>query len=322
MNQVQMDNATINDIMVRYPNRYPYEVVKYVFERDHFKILFPLSFVHVYNGESYLINRSDFREMYRPLFCDIVGQENENNTFQKTRFIDYWFKDTFKKYYYTLNFYPPPLVCPENEYNMWNGFSIDKVDCESSENVQPFINHVDILVNHNTEHANLFIKWLAQIIQEPGVTTRKAVILSSQEGAGKNIFIQCFAKMIGRQYINETVNPMQTLFSTFSNGRVNKLIVNIDRLMFSEQLERAITSPTIIYKKKNFVPIIVNNCNRFILTTNDDIPISLQDHKAFMNFTCSSEKIGDSVYFKSFVEYMEVPSNQKAIVEYLRNVQL
>ena len=54
-----------------------------------------------------------------------------------------------------------------------------------------------------------------------------AVVLYSQEGAGKNILIDAFSKILGASLVTETANPSQTLFSRFSNGRLNKLLINV-----------------------------------------------------------------------------------------------
>lgn len=181
MNEVLPQNATIDHI-ARHPIRYPYEVVKNVFERNHFKVKMPLSFVRVTdNGQQIIYNCGEIRELYRCLYCDIVGHINGTNRYRKKRFIDHWLDDVSKRNYKTLNFYPPPLQCPVDEYNMWNGFTIDKIECESSMNVHPFLDHINILVNHDSKDVEIFIKWAAQIIQEPGILTGKAVILSSQE---------------------------------------------------------------------------------------------------------------------------------------------
>jgi hypothetical protein len=54
------------------------------------------------------------------------------------------------------------------------------------------------MVDHDPRSINYVVKYLAQMVQQPGVLIGIAlVIVSSHQGAGKNIFLDLIAKIIG-----------------------------------------------------------------------------------------------------------------------------
>ena len=200
---------------------------------------------------------------------------------------------------------------------------------ESSENVEPFLNHISILVNHYTDHFDYFIKWLAQLVQQPGKLTGIAVVLISKEGAGKNVFLDSIANILGREYYFETASPETHLFGRFSNGRVNKLLIDIDEakgrdtFSHSDELKNMITSTVFNYEQKGVDAVELHNFARLIFTTNNDLCIKIEANtRRYVIFEASSEKIGNKEYFKEYVEYMTDVKNQKAIINYLRNINI
>jgi hypothetical protein len=324
------ENATVEDIVKSYPRRFSYRLVKAIFEKSHFKVMQPISYVRIYKNEPVMLERIKFREQYRNLYCDITELKSDGTLkYKKVRFVDQWVDDGTIRTYYTMNFYPPPIKCPSDVYNMWPGFAIDKIECESSGNVQPFLDHINVLVNHNKHASDYFIKWLAQLIQQPGKLTGTAPIFVSKEGAGKNRFTESFGDIIGKSFMTETADPKKDLFDRFANGRLNKLMINIDEakakdtFAFSEELKNMITSTCFNYEKKNVDPVTVGNFARVMFTSNSDLVVKITaSTRRYFVLECSSEKVGDTNYFDSYSEYMSKTQNQKAIIEFLRSVDI
>jgi len=185
------------------------------------------------------------------------------------------------------------------------------------------------MINHAPASFTYFMAWLAQIVQQPGNLIGIAVVLLSKEGAGKNILLEFFANMIGKEYYFETASPATELFGKFCNGRKNRLLIDIDEtkskdtFALSEELKNIITSETLNYEQKGVDPIKLRNFARIIFTTNNDLCIKLTANaRRYVIFEASSERIGDSDYFTEFASYMKDVQNQKAIMEYLRSIDI
>jgi hypothetical protein len=320
----QDDEVTIEDIQ-RSPNQYNYSYIKSVFERRCAKVLNPLCYIELDNGDNgNLIMRKEehFKKAYRNIFC--LSKKSE-----VCRFVDAWFDDPLIRTYRRLDFIPPPLTCPPGVFNTWKGFGIDKVHANSSGNIEPFLKHASIIVGNDQASIDYFLKWLAQLVQQPGRLIGIALVFVSDEGAGKNIFWDAFFNMLGVDYYFETANPEHELFGKHANGRKFKLLIDIDEAKMkdtfgnSDRLKNMITSEHFNYEQKGVDPVTLRNFARIILTTNNELCVKITDNnRRYVVFETSNEKIGNLAYFSQFATYMADPSNQKAIIDYLRSIDI
>ena len=331
------DGDTFESIRTR-SGAYDYAPIKELFERTHFKVFSPVCFVrdeqhsstHNDNSTFVMYSERELCTVYKNVHVRQTKTNAKGETVEETkRFIELWLNDPTMRNYMTMDFLPPPNVCPENIYNMWHGFAVDSKKVPSSKNVAPFKNHISILVNHCSHAFEYFTSWLAQIVQAPGKLSKICVVLKSEQGCGKNIFLDTFAAIIGEEYYYETANPEYDLFSRFSLARKNKLLIDLnetngkDTFKNNNQFKAMITDNKFQYEAKSINSITLRNFNRFIATTNNDTPIKIEaGDRRFVVFESSSEKKGKMNYFKDFIEYMADASNQVAIMEYLRSIDL
>lgn len=300
----------------------PYHILKKEFEKYHFKVMRPVMYVEeLKNGDFYLRSPKDLRDAFGNLYCsfDNIGE----------KFLKRWLSDPSIRTYETIEFLPPPLFCPRETFNMWRGFAIERSDIESSKNIQPFLDHLSILVNHDEKCIDYMLKWFAHIIQYPGIVNGIAVTLISQEGSGKNVFLDFFHKILGKELYYETANPVQDLWSRFSLGRKNRLLINIDETSgkdtypHAEQIKNMLTSPNYNYEQKGVNPITLRNFNRVVFTSNNLNPVKIteQDRRNFVAKS-SDEKKGDKHYFDNLIKYFNDEANQKAVYEYLKSIDI
>lgn len=304
-----------------------YEAVKKEFEKRHFKVMRPIMYVEeLRSGDFYMRNPKDLKDAFGNIWCTVnPGQKNE----KEDRFLNAWLVDAKIRTFETIEFLPPPLKCPSNTFNMWRGFSIERKEVESSGNIQPFLDHLSILVNHDSKCIDYVLKWFSHIIQYPGKVNGICITLISSEGSGKNVFLALFEKMFGAELYYETANPVQDLWSRFALGRKNRLLINIDETSgkdtypHAEQIKNMLTSPNYNYEQKGVTPITLKNFNRVVNTTNNLNPIKIteQDRRNFV-VKSSDEKLGDKEYFDNLVAYFEDEANQKAIFEYLKSIDI
>lgn len=307
-----------------------YDVVKQVFEMRHFKVMRPLLYVEVLqDGECYLRDMKTLKDTFTNVYCNVLIEKAGIQSIEEKKFILEWIKDPKIRTYETIDFLPPPLKCPPTTFNMWRGFAIEHQEVESSGNIEPFMEHSRILVNHDEKSLWYLHCFLAQIAQCPGETVGTALLFKSEQGAGKNVFIEFLTKMFGEDICYETANPVQDLWSRFSLGRKNRLLINIDETsgkdtyQFAEQLKNMITSKTLNYEKKGIDPITLRNFNRLLFTTNNPNSLKIeQGDRRYAVFECSNEKKGNKAYFDELVNYFNKPSNQKAVFEYLQGLDI
>jgi hypothetical protein len=107
--------------------------------------------------------------------------------YNERKFITKWIDDEDIRTYKKMDLYPPPLVCPEGVYNLWNGFSIERSKAVSSGNIAPFIEYINYIVNKDEKCFDYFVKWIAAIFQSPGKICGTAGILRGEQGSGKSI---------------------------------------------------------------------------------------------------------------------------------------
>lgn len=283
----------------------PYTAVKNVFENTNFKLVNRSTFVTIDEKEVIVRNLSEFRHAYMNLFCTLEGKNKK-----QVCFVDKWIKDPLIRTYKCIEFLPPPMICPTGVFNTWRGFAIDKIDTRSSGNVKPFLDHISILVNHDHKSQVYLTNFLAHLVQFPGATPGVCVIFKSKQGCGKSLFLELFSKIIGEEYYHESYNVEPNI--------MGKLLINVDMMGSKciDKIKTTMTSSHISFEPKGMGQFIISNFSRFIGTTNNELPFKTR----FAVFECSSEKMNDRRYFGEFIEYMTNPSNQKAIIEYLRQI--
>ena len=309
---------------------FEYGYVKNIFEKTNCLIKMQAIYLEESDGIMYFRDKHNLKEVYFNLFCHkMVFDKSGNKTSMRVKFIPEWAEDVKIRTYKKMDFLPPPKICPENVYNLWKGFAIDNIVAESSGNIEPFLEHCRMLCGYNILSFDFFIKWLAQGIQEPGKLNGIAIIFKSREGAGKNAFFDHYGLMIGPQYYFETCNPEKDIFGRFANGRKYKLLIDFDEtnakcaFANSESIKNLITSTHFNYEQKGIDPVELSNFARIVFTTNNLLCAKITDQtRRFTINETSDIKIGDQEYFKGFSEYMNNVTNQKAIMEYLRSIDI
>lgn len=329
----QQENEELYDTM-------NYDYLKVEFERSRFKVMNPICYCEA-TPDGRLIIRQDLsmssayknkKMMTRTAIIDPATNEPIAGKFNYATegFIAHWMFDADIRTYDEMDMFPPPLECPEKTYNLWNGFAIQRSFAPSSGNVEPFINHMKIMVNHNQESFDYIIKWLASIFQKPAELQGTAIVLRGEQGAGKGAVVEnILFQIIGVDKTFATCDPTKDIFSRFSIGRFLKILINIDETngkescANSEPMKRSITAPTYNHEEKGGRPFTVRNFTRFLFTTNNNNPVKAeQGDRRYMIEDTSSEKFGDKDYFNGLFAYANNECNLKAIYDYLMSIDL
>lgn len=283
-----------------------YDNVKNTFEKDVAKLMNPACYIKDMMTEPKIINRVSLNENYGNKWCYLNGERKQ--------FLKLWLKDESIKTYENIDFLPHPLVCPEETYNLYTGLAGSKLyyDTYDLTLIAPVLNHIDKLTGNDPVCAEYFLDWLADIVQNAGKLLGIAIVFRSDEGAGKNIFLDFFGnKVLGKEYFFSTAQP-DKLFDRFSNGYKNKLLVNMDETKGkdgfenSEKIKNLITAETVQYEEKGKDSISLSNFARWIFTTNNDTPIKITyTDRRFVVFDCDNSICGNIEYFNNLSKSFE-----------------
>ena len=284
-----------------------YAEMKKDFELAHFKIIDIASFATIQaNGDLNIQSRNNFITSFEHLRFDKVIK----NEIVSTGFVLEWIKDPTMRKYESTDVFAHDEVCPENIYNLWVPFAMEKV--EEWEHKQTELdeirNHILVLCNNDKPVADYLELWIAQMIQYPSTKTICPTLISKQ-GAGKGTLMKLLIEMFGEsKVLNEQSNPSRDIWGNFNSLMKQAFLVNIDELSgkdskdASGQIKTLIKSNTITINGKGQTPIIIKSKHRFINTTNNQDPttVSKDDRRNCVirssDVLCKNGKYFDKMY--------------------------
>jgi hypothetical protein len=283
-----------------------YSVVKEKFEYgyknntvEHFKIISLPVFVRAYKKDiitekqslSYY-NESDLVSAYKH-----IKYIDENGI--KKCFIKDWVIDEFLRTYDDIDVYPNIDECPNDTYNTWHIFDMEK-KLSFIENIQGreiLRAHIrDIICNRNIPLFNYFESWIASLIQNPTIKMKCPVIIGKQ-GAGKSTLIVLLRKILGNRCVFECTKPSRDVYGMFNGGMMSAYLVVLSEIKdkdtkdYDSELKGLITESHMLINRKGRDQESINSYHKFIICTNhmDPMTLTIRDRRYFY-LRCSDEK--------------------------------
>ena len=310
-----------------------YEDVKRSFERNVFKIENPFSYgitstsiiKGVYESDFSTLKHNELRQFYND-WVYYEPSEEDSNEYKSKKFIDKWLSDSSKRVVARVE------VDPTNSrigiYNLWDGYIgnrkranlsfADRVFSNRTEAklfaAGPIIRHfTEVFANGNQAHADYIMDWFANIVQFPHRRTEVAISLYGEQGTGKGLIVDWIRKsVLGPKHTFQTANPEKDLFARFSNGLVNKTLIQVDEVKslhsYDDMLKDAITNRTVNLERKGKDIITVEAYANLFFTSNNEHALKVPvDDRRFVLFQCSSKYRGDKQYFEDLSRHLETP---------------
>jgi len=170
------------------------------FELTHAKLISKSCYVNISPTEISFFSERQLMTSYNHLFyTDKEGKQQS--------FIQKWlFANPRQKRFRTTGMYPPGgEQCPDDVLNMWTPFAMELVEVFTvkPDAVKLFLKHLEILCNHDAEMTSYLTRWIAQLVQYPGIKSRSPAF-TSNEGAGKGELIETLCSNV-RQTQGSTV---------------------------------------------------------------------------------------------------------------------
>jgi len=243
-------------------------------------------------------------------------------------FITQWLKNQPREYN-EVDFLPPPMNTPKHIYNTFKGYRASNLPPnETEQDINIFLNHIKVLAGNDDKSYNYFIHCLAQIVQQPGFKPGVSIVLRSDEGVGKNIFLENFAeKILGEKYVLQTadINDVVGRFTLINN----KMMVIVDEVNAKDSfascdlLKNVITAEKIRWERKEIDAINLNNCARYFYLSNNDIVVKISpSDRRFVVFQCANDFVKNQDYFTKLSSAFNDDNMVKAFYDYLMNIDL
>ncbi len=289
-----------------------YNQLKEEFEKNNFKLRNPTVFVEVGSDGKLIMRKiADFKVVYNCLFYYLVGVDKKGKKkIEKKKFINAWLEDEFARSYDNVDFYPPPLACPDKVYNLYSGFAYEKEDWENNYDKGDYtliMNHLRLLAGDDKtdECVEFILNYLADIIQYPGIMPRVSLVFQSDEGAGKNMFFDNFFNLVvGRKYYLPSENAEDFVGSWC---RLDNKICAVwnetegaDTFRKMAKIKALITDDHVRINQKNIQPYYLQSHLRLLFFSNrlTPVPITAGDRR-FQVFNCG-KPVGGDYYSKLY----------------------
>jgi len=231
--------------------------------------------------------------------------------------------------YISYSVYPDKTLCPNNIYNMWEGFRIENKQFENLNtddvSIQNILNHFMITSNHNEKIYEYQLNWFAHKIQFPHKKIAICLIYMGTQGTGKTTICEnLMKKLLGCQYICSTSN-IETITNKFNSSMKNKLLCILnelngkDTMPLMDRLKDIITRQSISIEHKGVDAIDMPDYCDYCFTTNNLNPIKeTRQERRFQLCFPSDEKIGDVNYFTQLHKDINNDKIIKKFYEYLK----
>jgi hypothetical protein len=273
-----------------------------------------------------VLSNKQFKESCSNIYFVSIKTVKKEETLFKKKFVNEWFDDPYRKTYNNIVFDPSYINNIESDdYNLFSGFNVNDIKEYEEVDIEPIFKLINQLTDDNSDY---FIKWLAHLFQKPAELTGTTPILISNQGAGKDTFIQFLTKMLSDKYIHTDANA-EHILGNFNKSLQGKFVVSLneacgnDTFKLNAKLKDIITAKYLNIEAKGKDVLRIRNYCRFILNTNEDVPINLNEKKErrFFIYKCNSA-LGENFFNNFYNNIMNNKNYHKCFYNYLMNVDL
>ena len=232
-----------------------------------------------------------------------------------------WLESPKRRSYSGLTFLPGKDA---GEYfNLFQGFAVEPADGDCS----LYLDHIrHNICNADDELYDYIIHWMADAIQNPSSRPGVALAVRGQQGVGKGVFVNMFARLFGPHFIQ--VTQSSHLVGNFNGHQKDKLLVFADEAFWAGNkqaegvLKGLVTEDTLSIEMKGVDVGQFPNFIRLILATNNEwvVPASAEQRR-FVVIDASDARMQDTAYFGAIIQQME-NGGLEALMHHLQSLDL
>ena len=232
-----------------------------------------------------------------------------------------WLESPKRKSYGGITFLPGKDA--GDFFNLFRGFAVEPAEGDCSLYLEHIRNNICSVDDELYEYV---IHWMADAIQNPSNRPGVALAIRGQQGVGKSIFVNIFARLFGPHYIQ--VTQSSHLVGNFNSHQKDKLLVFADEAFWAGNkqaegvLKGLVTEETLSVEMKGVDVRQFPNFIRLILATNNDwvVPASAEQRR-FVVIDASAARMQDTAYFGEIIQQME-NGGLEALMHHLQSLDL
>jgi len=254
---------------------------------------------------------------------DLLQNEEDNLLASGDPFIKRWLTDDTKREYLRLVFSPkrdPPAGC----FNLFQGF----INVPAEGDYSAYQTALRLVSGNDPAVFDYIENWIAHILQKPYEKTRVAIGIQGEQGVGKDSYCDAIGDyIIGPKYYLSTKTPENDVFAKFNSRAGYKILVKFEEANFhtnkenADKLKGLITSKHGHIEKKGHDAIELEDFTNIMMTTNNEIPVVLEDtDRRFLLVKASNERLGDTAFWDDI--HAKFPVQASAYHAYLLSKDL
>ena len=223
-----------------------------------------------------------------------------------------------------------PVRCNPRHLNMFTGF-LHEYDGDfeiDPEKIKPICNHLfNVWCNGNEELYDFLIGFYACIIRFPASHPAIAVVVHSEQGAGKGCITTFLREhVIGSKWAS-SCSEMEQLTGKFTAILLNKLYINCDEInnfgggyKKNNRLKNLISEKTQSVEKKNYDPFDVDVYCRFTFLSNNKRVVKVESGcRRYFCLHAKNKERNKPRYFKHLHKFLGSKDVGKHFFHYLAN---
>lgn len=232
-----------------------------------------------------------------------------------------WLESPKRRSYGGITFLPGKDA--GDHFNLFQGFAVEPAEGDCSLYLEHIRNNI---CSADDELYEYVIHWMADAIQNPSTRPGVALAIRGQQGVGKGVFVNTFARLFGPHFIQ--VTQSSHLVGNFNGHQKDKLLVFADEAFWAGNkqaegvLKGLVTEDTLSIEMKGVDVGQFPNFIRLILATNNEwvVPASAEQRR-FVVIDASAARMQDTAYFGAVIQQME-NGGLAALMHYLQSLDL
>lgn len=211
--------------------------------------------------------------------------------------------------------FEPGVEVPEDCVNLWGGMPTKPVPCTEAD-VAPILDllkHLTSLSGRSDEEVHevylQVLRWCALIVQKPGAKIRFALVFHGPQGTGKNLFWDCFRRILGKYGKMVGQSELDDRFNGYMSGKLlligNEVVTRQELFHQKNKLKWVITEDEIPIRGMHQEVRWESNHANVVFLSNELQPVALEkdDRRHLVVYTPAADS----------------PSLYLRVAEFLRN---
>lgn len=225
------------------------------FELNHFQ----------HNDQFYIIQKNSLKQF------SFYGFNVKYGEFKK--FLQSWYEDPERRQFNNIDFIPNENDCPADTFNTWGMLKLTQPENNNADTsvIHQFLKYICGCEDHTYEY---LIKFLSHAIKYPEVKPQIGILLTSEQGSGKDTFVELLKLLFCEETISFENDPENVFGKYNMTARFNKIFVVLqeaDNLKsWTGKIKDCITSKTASLADKCVKSRAVRDYTRLVVFSNNE----------------------------------------------------